>query len=293
MRFGLHALGIGDGARREIVDATARAAEAAGFARLWVGEHVVMVDRPASRYPYAADGRIAVPADADWLDPFVCLSFAAAATRTIELATGVLLLPEHNPVLAAKQAASLDVLCGGRLTLGVGIGWSAEEFAALGVPFAHRAARTAEYVEVLRTLWRDDVASHAGEYAGFDAVRVFPKPTRSRRIPVVFGGNSDGALARVAAIGDGWYGFQLDGLDVVRDRLAVLNEHCDRERRRLQALDVAVAVAGCTPAQLDELEALGVGELVLVEAPPSTPEAVEGWIGGLADRWGMSARAGP
>ncbi len=138
MQLGLHALGIGAGARREIIDAVARGAEERGFATLWAGEHVVMVDESASRYPYSADGQIAVPADADWLDPLIGLSFAAAATRSIRLATGVLLLPEHNPVIVAKQAASLDRLSGGRLTLGIGVGWSAEEFAALGVPFARR-----------------------------------------------------------------------------------------------------------------------------------------------------------
>src|SRR5437868_6725736 len=98
MRVGLHALGIGAGARRDIIDAVARRAEAMGVATLWAGEHVVMVDEPASRYPYSEDGRIAIPADADWLDPLIALSFAAAATSRIRLATGVLLLPEHNAV---------------------------------------------------------------------------------------------------------------------------------------------------------------------------------------------------
>ncbi len=141
IEIGLHTLGIGAGARRDVIDAVAVSAEAAGFATLWAGEHVVLVDAPASPYPYAADGRIAVPADADWLDPLVALSFAAAATSRIGLATGVLLIPEHNPVHLAKQTASLDRLCGARLTLGVGVGWSREEYAALGVPFARRAAR--------------------------------------------------------------------------------------------------------------------------------------------------------
>src|SRR5246500_4428084 len=202
MRVGLHALGIGPGARPEVVRAVAMAAEAAGFATLWSGEHVVLVDQPRSRYPYSADGRIAVPAAADWLDPMLGLSFTAAVTTTIGLATGVLLLPEHNPVAAAKQAATLDVLSAGRLTLGIGIGWSAEEFAALGVPFAHRAQRTAEYVAAMRTLWADDVASFSGEFTRFEAVRGNPKPLRGRRIPVVVGGNSDEALARVAAFGE-------------------------------------------------------------------------------------------
>ncbi len=176
MRIGLHALGIGSGAHPEVIRAVAVAAEAAGFATLWWGEHVVLVDQPRSRYPYSPDGRIAVPADADWLDPLAGLSFTAAVTSRIGLATGVLLLPEHNPVVVAKQAATLDVLSAGRLTLGVGIGWSAEEFAALGVPFARRGPRTAEYVAAMRALWSAGIATFSGEFTQFDAVRVNPKP---------------------------------------------------------------------------------------------------------------------
>ena len=217
MQLGLHALGIGAGARRDIIDAVARCAEAAGVATLWAGEHVVMVDEPASRYPYSDDGRIAVPADADWLDPLVALSFAAAATSRIRLATGIMLLPEHNPVLVAKQTASIDVLSGGRLSLGVGVGWSAEEFAALGVPFAGRGRRMDEYIDVMRLLWRDDVASFHGEYVSFDSIRVNPRPVRDRRIPIVIGGNGDAALRRAALTGDGWYGFYLS-LDETAER---------------------------------------------------------------------------
>jgi probable F420-dependent oxidoreductase len=227
MRVGLHALGIGTGARPEVIRAVAMAAEAAGFATLWAGEHVVLVDEPTSRYPYSADGRIAVPAAADWLDPLLGLSFIAAVTSTIGLATGVLLLPEHNLVVSAKQAATLDVLSGGRLTLGIGIGWSAEEFAALGIPFPRRGQRTAEYVAAMRTLWADDVASFTGEFTRFQSVRVNPKPVRVRRIPVVIGGNSDASLGRVAAFGDGWYGFNLPAT-AVAERVAALSEQCQR-----------------------------------------------------------------
>src|SRR3954464_5583146 len=176
MRLGLHALGIGSGADRAVIDAVASAAERAGFATLWSGEHVVMVDESASRYPYSDDGPMAVPAEADWIDPMIGLSFAAAATSTIRIATGVLLLPEHNPVLMAKQAATLDTLSGGRLTLGIGIGWSREEFDALGIPFERRSARTAEYVAAMRTLWRENVASFDGEFIHFESIRVNPKP---------------------------------------------------------------------------------------------------------------------
>ena len=181
VRLGLHALGIGAGAQRAVIDAVAVAAEEHGFATLWSGEHVVLVDRPASRYPYSADGRIAVPSTADWMDPLIGLSFAAAATTTIGLATGVLLLPEHNPVVVAKQAATLDRLSGGRLTLGAGIGWSREEFETLGVPFERRAPRTAEYVAAMRRLWRDDVASFAGEFIDFQPCASIP----NRHVSVV------------------------------------------------------------------------------------------------------------
>ena len=146
MDIGLHALGIGTGAGRETINVVASTAEACGFTALWVGEHVIAVETSTSRYPYSPTGRIAVPAEAAWNDPMITLSFAAAASTTITLATGVLLLPEHNPVIIAKQAATLDQLSHGRLVLGVGLGWSREEFTALGIPVratgrAYRAVR--------------------------------------------------------------------------------------------------------------------------------------------------------
>jgi probable F420-dependent oxidoreductase len=289
MRFGLHALGIGTGARPEIIRAVSVAAEASGFATLWAGEHVVMVDEPASRYPYSADGRIAVPPDADWLDPLLGLTFAAAVTSSIGLATGVLLLPEHNPVLAAKQAATLDVLCGGRLSLGIGIGWSAEEFAALGIPFGRRAQRTAEYVTAMRSLWATDVSSFRGDFASFEAVRVYPKPVR-RRIPVVVGGNSDAALNRVAAYGDGWYGFNLSA-DEAEERVSVLAALCRARGRSLAELTVSVAVTGCRPQMLPRLVAAGVTEMVLLGAPPASTAAATRWVTDLAADWGVRRAA--
>ena len=278
-------MGIGAGAQRPVIDAVASAAESCGFATLWAGEHVVMVDRSASRYPYSDDGVIAVPAQADWLDPMIALSFAAAASSRIGIATGVLLLPEHNPVIVAKQAASLDRLSDGRLTLGVGVGWSREEFAALGVPFEHRAARTAEYIAAMRTVWRDDIASFDGKFVGFESIRVNPKPIRDRRIPVVVGGNSDGAMQRVAAWGDGWYGFNLDGVDAVRDRVRHAGSTLRRVRTRSRR-----AAAGRGPAQpgsrrRPELAELGVDELVLVESPPDRAEDATKWVAALAERW--------
>ena len=290
MRLGLHAIGIGTGARRDVIDAVARAAEARGMATLWAGEHVVMVDRPASRYPYSGDGAIAVPAAADWLDPLVALSFAAAATRSITLATGVLLLPEHNAVLLAKQVASLDVLSGGRLSLGIGVGWSREEFEALGIPFARRGARAAEYLHAMRVLWRDDVASYDGEFVSFSDVRLNPKPVRDRRIPVIVGGNSDPALRRVATMGDGWYGFNLAGPEAVADRLERLSAQCAEAGRDRTDLYLAVALADGEPSETSALRDLGIDELVLVAAPPEDPADVDDWLAALTAPWIAATR---
>jgi probable F420-dependent oxidoreductase len=288
MRLGLHALGIGAGANRAVIGEVSVAAERCGFATLWSGEHVVMVDRSASRYPYSDDGVIAVPAQADWIDPMIGLSFAAAATSTISIATGVLLLPEHNPVHLAKQAATLDVLSGGRFTLGIGIGWSREEFDALGIPFERRAARTAEYVSAMRTLWCDDVASFDGEFVGFDSVRVNPKPVRDRRIPIVLGGNSDAALRRAAAWGDGWYGFNVDDVPAAAERVATLRTLCRELDRDPEELRLAVALRDPQPADVDELAELGVDELVVVASPPDDPREASGWVARLADQWNPS-----
>jgi probable F420-dependent oxidoreductase len=281
----LHALGIGAGADRAVIDAVARSAEHRGFATLWAGEHVVMVDDPASPYPYSDDGKIAVPAVADWLDPMICLSFVAAATTSIGVATGILLLPEHHPVLVAKQVASLDRLSGGRFTLGIGIGWSREEFDALGISFAGRAERTAEYVAAIRTLWRDDVASFSGSFVDFDAIRVNPKPVRNRDIPIVLGGNSDAALRRVVGWGDGWYGFNLEDVAAVADRMERIGQLCREAGRDRADLRLAVALKQPQPTDVPVLAALGIDEFVIVAAPPADAGAVPEWVAGLAQRW--------
>jgi len=286
VRVGLHALGIGSGANPAVITSVASTAEERGFATLWAGEHVVMVDRPGSRYPYSEDGRIAVKSDTDWLDPLVLFGFLARATSRIRLATGILLLPEHNPVAAAKTVASIDVLSLGRFTLGVGVGWSAEEFEALGVPFEGRARRTEEYVEAMRVLWRDDVASYSGTHVHFDRVRCYPKPPR-RAVPVVFGGNGDLALRRVAEHGDGWYGFNVP-LDELPGRLEVLHAACQAAGRAQASVDTAVALVGVQPSDLPQLEALGVMEVVLVEAPPADPDEATEWVTELARRWNVT-----
>ena len=169
--------------------------------------------------------------------------------------------------------------------VGVGVGWSREEFEALGVPFARRGARAAEYVAAMRRVWKDDVASFAGEYVSFAGIRVYPKPARDRRIPVVLGGNSDAALRRAAAWGDGWYGFNLDGVAVARERIAALHALCREAGRDPGELRTAVALTAAEPADVPELARLGVTQLVIVEAPPDDAAAAAAWTAALAARW--------
>ena len=176
-------------------------------------------------------------------------------------------------------------MSGGRLTLGVGVGWSSEEFAALGVPFTRRGARTKEYVAAMRTIWREQVASFDGEFVHFDAIRVNPKPLKRKAIPVVLGGNSDVALRRVARWGDGWYGFNLDGTTDVTERVAYLQKVCREVGRDPADLHLAVALREPHPDDLPVLTDIGVDELVLAEGPPNDPQEAVTWVTALADRW--------
>lgn len=182
----------------------ARAAEAAGFASLWTVEHVIWPASYSSRYPYHPSGKMVGHHSIPIPDPLVWLTWVGAATKTIRLATGVLLLPERQPLVLAKMAATLDALTAGRLDLGVGIGWLREEFDALGVPFAGRAARTDEYIDVLRVLWGGDDVAFAGSHVQFSGVSSNPKPAVGT-IPIFVGGHSPGAARRAGRLGDGFW----------------------------------------------------------------------------------------
>src|ERR1700678_3972369 len=210
MKIGITAIGIGKAARPGTIRAVAEHADRLNIATLWAPEHVVLFDNPASKYPYTSDGRFLAGSTISLLDPFIGLTYAAAHSKRVRLATGICLVPEHNPLVLAKVIASLDYLSGGRLALGVGIGWAAEEFAALGVPFERRAARTREYIDVMRRLWSEEKTTYEGEFVNFRDARSFPKPPQGGNLPIIFGGESAPALRRVAEYGTGWYGFNLD-----------------------------------------------------------------------------------
>ena len=165
----------------ELLDAVARGAEDRGIGTIWVGEHVVLFPEYASSYPYAEDGRIPAPPGSGLLEPLVTLTYLAARTTTVRLGTAMLLLPQRNPVYVAKEVATLDWLSGGRVDLGVGVGWLKEEFEALNVPWERRGRRTDEYLEVLHTLWVDDTSSFHGETYTLDPCEMFPKPVQQPR----------------------------------------------------------------------------------------------------------------
>lgn len=286
MNVGLFSLGIGNGAWPGVIARTAEAAERFGVSTLWVGEHVVLFDRQDSKYPYSSSGEFPLPGGADWLDPFITLTFAAAVTRTIRLATGICLVPEHNPVVLAKEVASLDRLSRGRFALGVGIGWSAEEFAALGIPFERRANRTREYIEVMRRLWSEEVSSFHGEFVNFDGARCFPKPARGRNLPIIFGGESAPALRRTADIGDGWFGFNV-GPDDAKPLVTTLHSMLKANGRDASEVEIIVCpyTKKITADDLKKYRAAGVDELVILANPPEDEAQIGTWVERIAQDW--------
>jgi probable F420-dependent oxidoreductase len=239
MKIGFFAIGMGRLAEPEWIRLVATNVERLGFSSLWAPEHVVLLDDFASRYPYS-EGEFPVPTDTPIGDPFPTLTYAAACTNRIRLATGICLVPEHNPLDLAKTVATVDRLSAGRFVLGVGIGWLAEEFVALGIPFDRRAQRTREYIEAMRKLWGDDRSSFSGEFVNFKNVRCYPKPVKGGRLPVWFGGESGPALRRVAEYGNGWIGFNLNPADAAT-KIRRLEELLKANGRKRADVELAVS----------------------------------------------------
>lgn len=171
---------------------------------MWTVEHVIFPEQYESAYPYSSSGKMAGDSSVPLPDPLIWLTWVAAHTTTLHLGTGILILPQRNPLVLAKETATLDVLSGGRLRLGIGVGWLEEEFDALGVPFANRGHRADEYIDVLHTLWDEDNVSFQGEFVDFDRVAVNPKPVDGR-VPIVVGGHSVAAARRAGLLGDGFF----------------------------------------------------------------------------------------
>jgi probable F420-dependent oxidoreductase len=243
----------------------AQAAEAAGFESVWTVEHVVVPAGYASKYPYSESGRMPGRDDAPIPDPLIWLSFLASATSKLRLATGILILPQREPVVLAKELATLDHLSGGRVELGIGVGWLEEEFRAIGVPFAERGRRTDDAVGALRALWTQDEASYAGEFFSFDQCISRPAPVNGT-IPVHIGGHTEIAAARAGRLGDGFFPAS-GGHDELRRLFAVVREHAERHQRDPEVIELTTGGNGAVGERaLDEVHALaelGVDRVIL------------------------------
>ena len=208
----------------------AKALEDMGFNSLWLPDHVVVFEQYAPNYSYSPDGQPPFGPRQGWFDPLYGLAMMATSTSRVRLGTNALILPQRQPALLAKEIVALDHLSGGRIDLGVGLGWSPEEFAAMGVPWERRGARADEYIEAMTRLWQDEVATYQGEFVSFEGAVSLPKPVQSPRPPVIIGGQSKGALRRAARLGDGWSSWMLMP-DQMPDVLAQLDKECEAAGR--------------------------------------------------------------
>ncbi len=261
MKFGLMFANAGPFGRPEGLTHLAQTAEAVGMESLWTVEHVVVPKGYRSSYPYSRDGKMPGSEDSSIPDPFVWLGYAAAVTSRIKLATGIIILPQRHPFYVAKAAASLDNLSGGRHILGVGIGWLEEEFEALKVPFAKRAAITDESIEALRDLWGKGPSTHEGDYYRWPAVESNPKPDGGR-VPIVIGGHTKGSARRAARLGDGFFPAREDKLEAC---LTEIRSECERIGRDPGEIEITTG-GGTTLDEVKRLEDLGVARMVLM--PP-------------------------
>ncbi|MET0146459.1 MAG: LLM class F420-dependent oxidoreductase [Ilumatobacteraceae bacterium] len=262
MDLGLFSINMGPRCRPEALVAAALAAESAGFESLWAGEHVVLPDPQVPPSPMA-------PQDPSF-DPLIGLTFAAAVTTRIRLATGIVILPQRNPVVLAKQIASLDVLSGGRFTFGVGVGYLEPEFRAIGARFEDRGPVTDEFLDAMASLWYDPHPEHHGNLVDFAGVDAHPRPVQAP-IPVVVGGHSPAAQRRAVARGHGWYGFSMTPETAGRSIDALRSAASQVERpAELGELEVTVTPHGrLTPQTAEAFAALGVHRLVIIPDPKS------------------------
>ncbi|WP_432993621.1 LLM class F420-dependent oxidoreductase [Dactylosporangium sp. CA-233914] len=264
MELKLGVMPSGGGADPATVARFVRLLEELGCESVWAVEHVIVPDAYDSSYPYDPSGRMPLRGHDDIPDPLHWLTFAAAHTSTLRLGTAMLILPEHNPVDLAKRLATVDVLSGGRLLAGIGVGWLREEYDALGVPFAERGARADEYLAAMRALWTQAPARYDGRFVKFGPVHCRPRPTRGT-VPIVVGGHSLAAVRRAARYGDGWYPLGVRGEGFARLRDALRRE-CEAAGRGPDAVEVTARAPG-DRGEVERLRALGVARVVIRADP--------------------------
>ena len=255
MEVGICCVGIGPYSTGDFIRRSAQAAERSGFSSFWVGDHVLLFGAyPESPYPYAGglfgDPPIPDPRSALY-EPLMAMCWAAAATKKIEIGSSIVILPQRNPVVLAKELAVLDEFSGGRVLFGAGVGWCKEESDAIGADWPTRGKRMDEYIAAMRSLWRNDLSEFAGETIAFKNAYMYPKPLRNSDIPILIGGDTDLAIKRVARAGDGWLAFKLP-TEEAPARVALLKQLTREQGRDPEKLRISAAIFTWTSA--DELK---------------------------------------
>lgn len=277
MKYGLFGIGSGLCADPKIAVRITQAAEAAGYESVWTGEHVVLPDPQEPPSP--------APPEMPMLHPSTIMAHLAAVTEKIKFGTGIVLIAQRNPLVLAKEIASLDVICGGRLLFGIGAGYLHQEFAALGVEFSERGARTDEYVHAMRALWNMDKPVFKGKFVQFEGVQAFPRPKQSGGPPIVVGGSSKAALRRTVEYAQEWYGFAMnvEQTDKTVKELRVL---CDKAGRDWD-LEISVTPgARLTPELRDQYASIGVDRLIPMMPQNSEAQLLE-YVNTLASEMGI------
>jgi len=262
MKIGLIPVNVGAQSVESMLE-LATTAESVGFESIWTFEHAIVPVDYESKYPYSANGKMGTTPETNFVDPLIALTAVAAHTQKIRLATGVNILPQTNPLYLAKQAASLDFVSNGRFMLGVGIGWLAEEFSALGVPFERRGARFDDYIVAMKKIWSGEVVEHQSEFIQWSGFKSYPVPKQSP-LPVIIGGSKGKAFERIAKHGDGWYA-PTGNADQLAGMLKELDEACaavDRDRSTVEVSAMWVPAMEGIEA-VSRYEDLGTSRLVV------------------------------
>jgi probable F420-dependent oxidoreductase len=265
MKFGLLFVNSGPFSNPDLFAHLVQTAEQCGFESLWTVEHVVIPKGYQTPYPYSKSGKLPGPEDVAIPDPLLPLSFAAAITKKIRLATGVVILPQRHPLYTAKELATLDVLSGGRTILGVGSGWLKEEFEALGIDFHARGARTDEAIKAMRAIWRDSPSSFHGKHFDFGPVMSFPKPVQKGGVPIHIGGHSPAAARRAGRLGDGFFP-ALSEVPKLKELFAMMREEAQKAGRNANEIELSCAGRGSIDSA-KTYEDIGIARVVL--APPA------------------------
>ena len=263
MKVGLMFVNSGPFSQPELLAHLAVSAEQCGVESLWTVEHVVIPRGYQSPYPYAKDGKIPGGEDVAIPDPLLPLSYVAALTTKIKLATGVMILPQRNPLYVAKEMATLDLLSHGRTILGIGSGWLKEEFDALGLDFHVRGARTDEAIKALRAVWNDNPSSFHGKHFNFGPLMSFPKPAQKGGIPVVIGGHSPAAARRAGRLGDGFFPAIADAAKL-KELFGIMRDEARKHGRNADAIELSCMGR----ANLDTIKAFADLGITRIVVPP-------------------------